>query len=61
MTSIYEDYADKDAEHIRQEKIKILLAIGEHPGETKNVISKLVYGKRSNYGFALIRALERDG
>jgi hypothetical protein len=59
--SIYEDYADKDTEHIKQEKIRILAAIGEHPGVNKESISKMVYGKRSNYAFALIRVLEHDG
>lgn len=59
--SIYEQYADKDYDHIREAKISILKYIDGHPKATRREVSQAIHGKRDNYCFALVRKLENNG
>ena len=62
--SIYDDYADLPYEaypHILDEALRILRYIGDNPGTSRSNCITKVYGKRSNYGFALLTRLTHDG
>lgn len=59
--SIYEQYADKDYDHIKEAMITILKYIDVHPKATRREVSNAIHGKRNNYCFALVRKLENKG
>ena len=62
--SIYSDYADLPYDrypHVLKEALRILRFIGDDPGTSRSNCIVNVYGKRSDYGFALITRLTHDG
>lgn len=62
--SIYSDYADLPYDkhpHVLDEAMRILRFIGNVPGTSRSNCIEKVYGRRSDYGFALITRLTHDG
>ena len=62
--SIYSDYADLPYEthpHVLDEALRILRYIGKNPSTSRTNCIIKTYGKRSDYGFAILSRLTHDG